>query len=306
MLSAVQPSPTHERLRQRTILAARRLDLLQLDWPDEMALLPLGGRRLTADLQRRRRRTGPAGADQSRRDLPGRPHAGGDPGSAGTPRGGGCRGGQGPLRFDRFAPRLPDSSAGPRLRRRSSRSPGRHRPRTRHSVQRARVTRAQGRTPRGSRRPRRCTRRLQSGVCVGSRRPDPHSQGRIAGRLGNDAAAVQEWSLALQARSRASRSLSGPRPFTSGFVTGTWRSPTSSRPPPGPTRIPASSWGLPGPTLNVSAERPDRLSRCLRSHGGRPTTSAAHWSSRPHGLAAPGELSGPAERISQHRSGFPA
>ena len=47
----VQPSPTHERLRQRTILAARRLDLLQLDWPDEIALLPLGGRRSSADLQ---------------------------------------------------------------------------------------------------------------------------------------------------------------------------------------------------------------------------------------------------------------
>jgi eukaryotic-like serine/threonine-protein kinase len=46
-----QPSPTHERLRQRTILAARRLDLLQLDWPEEMALLPLGGRRLDADLR---------------------------------------------------------------------------------------------------------------------------------------------------------------------------------------------------------------------------------------------------------------
>jgi tetratricopeptide (TPR) repeat protein len=47
----MQPSPTHERLRQRTILAARRFDLLQLDWPDEMALLPLGGKRLEADLK---------------------------------------------------------------------------------------------------------------------------------------------------------------------------------------------------------------------------------------------------------------
>jgi eukaryotic-like serine/threonine-protein kinase len=47
----LQPSPTHERLRQRTLLAARRLDLLQLDQPDEVALLPLGGRRLVADLR---------------------------------------------------------------------------------------------------------------------------------------------------------------------------------------------------------------------------------------------------------------
>ncbi len=46
-----RPSPAHERLRQRTILAARRFELLQLDQPDELALLPLGGRRLTADLR---------------------------------------------------------------------------------------------------------------------------------------------------------------------------------------------------------------------------------------------------------------
>jgi tetratricopeptide (TPR) repeat protein len=45
------PCPAHERLRQRTLLAARRLDLLQLDRPDEVARLPLGGRRLRADLQ---------------------------------------------------------------------------------------------------------------------------------------------------------------------------------------------------------------------------------------------------------------
>jgi tetratricopeptide (TPR) repeat protein len=46
-----RPSPAHERLRQRTLLAARRLDTLQLDQPDELALLPLGGRRLSADLR---------------------------------------------------------------------------------------------------------------------------------------------------------------------------------------------------------------------------------------------------------------
>jgi tetratricopeptide (TPR) repeat protein len=44
-------TPALERLRQRAILAARRLDLLQLDEPEELALLPLGGRRLRADLQ---------------------------------------------------------------------------------------------------------------------------------------------------------------------------------------------------------------------------------------------------------------
>ncbi len=42
-------TPALERLRQRAILAARCLDLVQLDQPDELVLLPLGGRRLKAD-----------------------------------------------------------------------------------------------------------------------------------------------------------------------------------------------------------------------------------------------------------------
>jgi len=46
----IGPSPAHERLRQRALLAARRLDDLQLDQPAELTLFPLGGRRLTADL----------------------------------------------------------------------------------------------------------------------------------------------------------------------------------------------------------------------------------------------------------------
>ncbi len=46
-----QPSPTRERLRQRMILAARRLDLLQLDDPAEISLLPVGGDRLAVDLR---------------------------------------------------------------------------------------------------------------------------------------------------------------------------------------------------------------------------------------------------------------
>jgi eukaryotic-like serine/threonine-protein kinase len=47
----IRPGPARERLRQRAILAARRIDLLQLDQPDEVVLFPLGGRRLTADLR---------------------------------------------------------------------------------------------------------------------------------------------------------------------------------------------------------------------------------------------------------------
>ena len=47
----LRPSPPHERLRQRTLLAARRLDTLQLEEPAELALFPAGGRRLVADLK---------------------------------------------------------------------------------------------------------------------------------------------------------------------------------------------------------------------------------------------------------------
>jgi tetratricopeptide (TPR) repeat protein len=45
------PSPAHERLRQRALLAAGRYDLLQMDSPDEIGLLPLGGRQLERTLQ---------------------------------------------------------------------------------------------------------------------------------------------------------------------------------------------------------------------------------------------------------------
>jgi len=47
----LRPSPGHERLRQRTLLAARQSDSLQLDRPEDLALLPLGGRRLSLDLR---------------------------------------------------------------------------------------------------------------------------------------------------------------------------------------------------------------------------------------------------------------
>ncbi len=45
-----KPSPAHERLRQRALLAARLPESLQLDRPEDVLLLPLGGRRLSADL----------------------------------------------------------------------------------------------------------------------------------------------------------------------------------------------------------------------------------------------------------------
>ena len=45
------PCPAHERLWQRALLAARQFDELQLDRPDAVALLPIGGQRLRADLR---------------------------------------------------------------------------------------------------------------------------------------------------------------------------------------------------------------------------------------------------------------
>jgi tetratricopeptide (TPR) repeat protein len=47
----VYPCPAHERLWQRALLAARRFDALQFDRPEAMTLLPIGGRRLDADLR---------------------------------------------------------------------------------------------------------------------------------------------------------------------------------------------------------------------------------------------------------------
>jgi serine/threonine protein kinase/predicted Zn-dependent protease len=47
----IRRSPPHDRLVQRSLLAARRLDELKLDRPEEVANLPLGGARLFADLR---------------------------------------------------------------------------------------------------------------------------------------------------------------------------------------------------------------------------------------------------------------
>jgi serine/threonine protein kinase/tetratricopeptide (TPR) repeat protein len=46
-----RPSPSHERLRQRALLAARRAESLQLERPEEVMVLPVGGNRLTLDLR---------------------------------------------------------------------------------------------------------------------------------------------------------------------------------------------------------------------------------------------------------------
>ncbi len=46
-----RPGPAHERLLQRTLLAAGRLEELQLDRPEEILLLPAAGAGLTADLR---------------------------------------------------------------------------------------------------------------------------------------------------------------------------------------------------------------------------------------------------------------
>ena len=46
----IHPCPAHERLWQRAVLADRRYNELQLDRPEAVALLPIGGERLHADL----------------------------------------------------------------------------------------------------------------------------------------------------------------------------------------------------------------------------------------------------------------
>jgi serine/threonine protein kinase/Tfp pilus assembly protein PilF len=47
----LRPTPAHERLRQRALLAARRFESVELDRPEDFGLLPLAGRRLTLDLR---------------------------------------------------------------------------------------------------------------------------------------------------------------------------------------------------------------------------------------------------------------
>ncbi len=51
LAQALRPCPSYQRLHQRAVLAAGRFDLLQLDRPDEISQLPLGGRRLESDLR---------------------------------------------------------------------------------------------------------------------------------------------------------------------------------------------------------------------------------------------------------------
>jgi serine/threonine protein kinase/Flp pilus assembly protein TadD len=46
----LKPSPGHERMRQRALLAARQPESLQLDRPEDVLLLPVGGKKLTVDL----------------------------------------------------------------------------------------------------------------------------------------------------------------------------------------------------------------------------------------------------------------
>jgi tetratricopeptide (TPR) repeat protein len=48
---ALRPCPAYQRLCQRAVLAAGRFDALQLDRPEEISHLPLGGRRLESDLR---------------------------------------------------------------------------------------------------------------------------------------------------------------------------------------------------------------------------------------------------------------
>jgi tetratricopeptide (TPR) repeat protein len=47
----LRPTPGHERLHQRTLLAARQAENLELDRPEDIGLLPVGGKKLSLDLR---------------------------------------------------------------------------------------------------------------------------------------------------------------------------------------------------------------------------------------------------------------
>src|SRR5262249_28090085 len=47
----LRPTPAHQRLRQRALLAAHQCESLDLDRPEDFDLLPMGGRRLVLDMR---------------------------------------------------------------------------------------------------------------------------------------------------------------------------------------------------------------------------------------------------------------
>ncbi len=174
----IRPCPAHERLRQRALLAARRFESLQLDRPEDLALLPLGGARLKSDL-----RAAADGLEQRLRRAPGRdiPRF---VDSSGHLR----RTWRASRRHQRrhprtrgltvFSPRLPDPGAGKCVLPRLPAGTGRSGAWARDSTERARLAGAARCHQRRRRRPARRPRRLRPSRELGSLRPHPPSQGR--------------------------------------------------------------------------------------------------------------------------------
>ncbi len=296
-----QPSPTHERLRQRTILAARRLDLLQLDWPDEIALLPLGGRRLSADLQAaitgldRLARTNPdetfraslalavilAGVGRHETAIAAANRA---------------------LLVSPFSPRgfLIRPGCG------SSRATSGE-----HATTSAGASRFSSTSPVCSSsgefsRQKPTTTRALSTTSIWRSLPAPVDRihlhkARSLVALGNHSAAVQEWSLACDATPNFRKPISAEPDHTSSFANGTWRWLTWSRPPHGPTPIPVSSSELCSRISSVLPTVPTVNRTSCLSHGAPPPICGAAAGQFPDAI---GSLIRPAEAFAQRRAVF--
>ncbi len=96
---SLHPCPAHDRLVQRSMLAAGRYDQLQLGRPEALTLLPLRGRRLASELRSGGGRPGAHGRRPRRGRVPRGADAGDDPRGPGRiPRGArGCRSVRGSL-----------------------------------------------------------------------------------------------------------------------------------------------------------------------------------------------------------------
>ena len=138
----------------------------------------------------------------------------------------------------------------------------RHRQGALHPVQRAGPARAQGDTTCESRRlPRRDSKSFNSASVWGAldrihctRRP--HSSRWAASRRRS-----RNGRWPCGATPSSPRLISAAPEPTSGFANGTWPSPTSSRPPRGPSPHRASSWQSYAAYFQCLAERPDRIPR---------------------------------------------
>ena len=272
----LRPGPARERLRQRAILAAHRVDLLQLDEPDEVALFPIGGRRLTTDLR--------SAADllwrlaSTRRDQTYKATLTlavilavldqKDAADAAATRA---------LEVSPYSPQ------GYLIRARVRFFGGDYRG-AQDDVDRGLAVQFNEpgllelkgvlRSATGDHKA--ALDLFDTAIYAGAvDRIHLHKAATLVA-LGQVEKAVGEWSLALRRDPELPEAYLGRAAPTCGCAAGTWRWRTSNRPPPGPTRTPRSSWESSGPIFSACAIAANTSAAGALWHCGPRTTSTAH------------------------------